>query len=208
MKQTETDSLTTRDTIAHVLTEWHWTLRKMTLTLTSDLEIWSRPKFFSTRVTTKQKADIWSMFQVVVQRLVYTLDVDEWAVTFGTARRGLGGLGPHPVPLRRCTKCNSPPINAICVTTKQKADICNSLQVIVRTHTHTHTHLCQCIKMTYNVSSGTLNTTIQYQCIIMCSWQSSQMWKIKDVSDRQTQRKTIISDSYIAGGVNIKLRRK
>jgi len=27
-----------------------------------------------------------------------TLAVDEWAVTFGTARRGLGRLGPRPVP--------------------------------------------------------------------------------------------------------------
>ena len=27
-----------------------------------------------------------------------TLVVDGWAVTFGTARRGLGGLGPRPVP--------------------------------------------------------------------------------------------------------------
>ena len=27
-----------------------------------------------------------------------TLAVDGWAVTFGTARMGLGGLGPRPVP--------------------------------------------------------------------------------------------------------------
>jgi len=27
-----------------------------------------------------------------------TLAVDEWAVTFGTARRGLGGLRSRPVP--------------------------------------------------------------------------------------------------------------
>jgi len=26
-----------------------------------------------------------------------TLAIDGWAVTFGTARRDLGGLGPHPV---------------------------------------------------------------------------------------------------------------
>jgi len=26
------------------------------------------------------------------------LAVDGWAVTFGTARRGLGGLGPNAVP--------------------------------------------------------------------------------------------------------------
>ena len=27
-----------------------------------------------------------------------TFAVDGWAVTFGTARRGLGGLRPRPVP--------------------------------------------------------------------------------------------------------------
>jgi len=27
-----------------------------------------------------------------------TLAIDGWTVTFGTARRGLGGLGPRPVP--------------------------------------------------------------------------------------------------------------
>ena len=27
-----------------------------------------------------------------------TLAVNEWGVTFGTARRGLGGLGSRPVP--------------------------------------------------------------------------------------------------------------
>jgi len=27
----------------------------------------------------------------------YTLAVDGWAVTFGTARRGLGGAAAHPV---------------------------------------------------------------------------------------------------------------
>jgi len=32
--------------------------------------------------------------------VIGTLAVDGWAVavTFDTARRGLGGLGPHPVP--------------------------------------------------------------------------------------------------------------
>jgi len=38
--------------------------------------------------------------------LIGTLAVDGWAVTFGTARRGLGGLQSrlsHP----RCTKCNT-----------------------------------------------------------------------------------------------------
>jgi len=31
-------------------------------------------------------------------RVIGTLAVDGWAVTFGTARRGLGGLRPRPVP--------------------------------------------------------------------------------------------------------------
>jgi len=30
--------------------------------------------------------------------VIGTLAVDGWAVTFGTARRGLGGLGPRRVP--------------------------------------------------------------------------------------------------------------
>jgi len=30
--------------------------------------------------------------------VIGTLAVDGWAVTFGTARRGLSGLGPCPVP--------------------------------------------------------------------------------------------------------------
>ena len=33
-----------------------------------------------------------------------------WTVTFSTARKGLAGLWPRPVP-RRCAKCNSSPIN-------------------------------------------------------------------------------------------------
>jgi len=51
--------------------------------------------------------------------VIGTLAVDEWAVTFGTARRGLGGAatwagcGPAQTP-PCCTKCNSPPINGQC----------------------------------------------------------------------------------------------
>jgi len=30
--------------------------------------------------------------------MIGALAVDGWAVTFGTTRRGLGGLGPSPVP--------------------------------------------------------------------------------------------------------------
>ena len=39
-----------------------------------------------------------------------TLAVDGWTVTFGTARRGLGGLWPRLIP-PRCAKCNSLPIS-------------------------------------------------------------------------------------------------
>jgi len=45
--------------------------------------------------------------------VIGTLAVDGWAVTFGTARRGLGGAAARPAP-PRCTKCNSPPINGQC----------------------------------------------------------------------------------------------
>jgi len=45
--------------------------------------------------------------------VIGTLDVDWWAVTFGTARRELGGaVAPQAHPC--CTKCNSPPINGQC----------------------------------------------------------------------------------------------
>jgi len=40
--------------------------------------------------------------------VIGTLAVDGWAVTFRTARTGLGGWGPAQSP-PRCTKCNSPP---------------------------------------------------------------------------------------------------
>jgi len=30
--------------------------------------------------------------------VIGTLAVDVWAVTFGTAKRGFGGMGPRPVP--------------------------------------------------------------------------------------------------------------
>ena len=42
--------------------------------------------------------------------VIGTVAVDGWAVTFGTARRGLDGLRPHPSP-PRCNKCTSPPVN-------------------------------------------------------------------------------------------------
>jgi len=46
---------------------------------------------------------------------VGTLAVDGLAVTFGTARRGLGGWDPAQSP-PRCIKCNSPPINGQCTS--------------------------------------------------------------------------------------------
>jgi len=45
--------------------------------------------------------------------VISTLAVDGWAVTFGTARRGLGGATARPGH-PRCTKCNSPPIDGQC----------------------------------------------------------------------------------------------
>jgi len=49
------------------------------------------------------------------QRVIGTLAIDGWAVTFGTARRGLGGAAARPGPSSLCTKCNSPPINEHCI---------------------------------------------------------------------------------------------
>jgi len=37
--------------------------------------------------------------QLYRNTVIGTLAVDGWAVTFGTARRGLGGLRPHPDPI-------------------------------------------------------------------------------------------------------------
>jgi len=39
---------------------------------------------------------------------VGTLAVDGWTITFGTAKRGLGGVAARPKAPPRCTKCNSP----------------------------------------------------------------------------------------------------
>ena len=43
--------------------------------------------------------------------VIGTLAVDGWAVTFGTARKDLGGPADSPP---RCTKCYSPPVNGQC----------------------------------------------------------------------------------------------
>jgi len=45
---------------------------------------------------------------IIVPREFGTLAVDGWAVTFGTARRGLAGRGPSPPrPLLAVTACPS-----------------------------------------------------------------------------------------------------
>ena len=45
--------------------------------------------------------------------VIGTLAVDEWAITFGTAMRGLGNCGPAQSS-PRCTKCNSLAVNGQC----------------------------------------------------------------------------------------------
>jgi len=56
-----------------------------------------------------------------------------------------------------------------CITTKQKANICNSFQVIMHTHTHTHSS----------------TKWIGYAYVMTTVRQSNQIWKITEVSDRQ-----------------------
>jgi len=46
----------------------------------------------------KSKTANGSHIEVNSNTVIGTLAVDGWAVTFGTARRGLGGLRPRPVP--------------------------------------------------------------------------------------------------------------
>ena len=45
-----------------------------------------------------------------------TLVVDEWAVTFGTVRRGLGGLWPRPSPLLAVPNVTAHPSTASVTT--------------------------------------------------------------------------------------------
>ena len=63
---------------------------------------------------------IYSAKAIIVPHRYYevgTLAVDLWAVTFGTARRGLGEAAARPGPssLHHCTKCDSSPINGQCI---------------------------------------------------------------------------------------------
>jgi len=46
-------------------------------------------------------------YSATSNNMTLVLAVDGWAVTYGTARRGLGGAQAHHC----CTKCNSLPIN-------------------------------------------------------------------------------------------------
>jgi len=41
-----------------------------------------------------------------INTVIGALAVDGWAVTFGTARRGLGGLRPRPVPSSLYQMCH------------------------------------------------------------------------------------------------------
>jgi len=61
----------------------------------------------------------------------------------------------------------------IYVTTSQKADICNGFQVITRTDTHTHTH-------------RPLPSPSYMHVFMTTVWQSSQIWTIREASDRHT----------------------
>ena len=47
------------------------------------------------------------MLHRIITYEIGALAVDGWAVTFGTARRGLGGAAAPAQALPRCTKCNS-----------------------------------------------------------------------------------------------------
>ena len=57
--------------------------------------------------------------------MIGTLAVDGWAVTFGTARRGLGGAAARQAP-PRYTEYNGPPINGQC-TNSMLFDVALSL---------------------------------------------------------------------------------
>jgi len=54
-------------------------------------------------------------YSATSNNMVGTLVAGGWAVTFGTARRGLGGAAACPGP-PRCAKCNSPLINDQCTS--------------------------------------------------------------------------------------------
>jgi len=54
-----------------------------------------------------------TIIMIGLNTVIGTLAADGWAVTFGTARRCLGGLGTRPVPFS-LYQMNSPPINGQC----------------------------------------------------------------------------------------------
>ena len=63
--------------------------------------------------TKKGRTGIAPTYLQTTPMMVGTVAVDRCAVAFGTARRGLGGLRPRPVP-SSLYQCNSPPINGQC----------------------------------------------------------------------------------------------
>ena len=71
--------------------------------------------FFQLQLTLQSEEVV--MVQVHIEYYeVGTLAVDGWAVTFGTARRGLGGAAASWPLLTVHTRCNSPPVNDQCTT--------------------------------------------------------------------------------------------
>jgi len=81
----------------------------MTVTLSECSYLFSFHRFLTLYVTLKPQSN----GQLYSNTVIGTLAVNGWAVTFGTARKGLGGLRPVQSP-HRCTKCNGPPINCRC----------------------------------------------------------------------------------------------
>jgi len=97
--------------------------------------------------------------------VIGTLAVDEWAVTFGTAMKGLGRLRPRPFS-HYCTKCNSPPINGQC-TNFILFDVALFCLLILK---------CQ-IPMTQNVSFQWTDPPLQrfrnsHHINFLCRWSS------------------------------------
>jgi len=56
-----------------------------------------------------------------------TLAVDGWAVTFGTAKRGLGGLGLRPVPVIAEPNVTAHPSTASVPTSYYSMWVCGTL---------------------------------------------------------------------------------
>jgi len=55
--------------------------------------------------------------------VIGTLAVDGWAVTIGTTRRSLSGLGPHPVPILAVPNVKAHPSTATYVKLDSYSDL-------------------------------------------------------------------------------------